>query len=93
MAMLAAAPVLPLPDVVAAEPMEPESRYIVPHTMSSTLSGLVTFEQVQETQYFVPKTTLGQKLLALRKKAVSDGMELWDEERVADEVQARRKED
>lgn len=39
---------------------------------------------------YVPRTPLGKKLLALRAKAVSAGMELLSEDEVLEEVRRRR---
>jgi len=39
---------------------------------------------------YVPRTPLGRKLLALRAKAISAGMELLSEEEVLEEVRQRR---
>ena len=42
---------------------------------------------------FVPATLLGKKLLALRKKAIAEGMKLLDEDEILEEVRRRRGEE
>ncbi|MCC5811290.1 MAG: hypothetical protein JJU06_13050 [Ectothiorhodospiraceae bacterium] len=88
MAVFAA--MLAAPGIVEAEPVESESRYVFPHAGSSTLSGLVEFEQAEDVELYRPRTELGRKLVELRQKAISEGMDLWDADRIAYEVRERR---
>ncbi|WP_290652416.1 hypothetical protein [Aquisalimonas sp.] len=76
--------------VVEAEPIETESRYVLPHAASSTLSGLVEFEQATDVEPYRPRTELGRRLVELRQQAIADGMELWDADRITQEVKERR---
>jgi len=48
------------------------------------------FEQAEDVELYRPRTELGRKLVELRQKAISEGMDLWDADRIAYEVRERK---
>jgi hypothetical protein len=64
---------------------------VVPSIGNETMSrSVIEFSFPGITEVFVPRTSLGKRLVALRRKAIQAGMKLLTEDEVLEEVRRRR---
>ena len=64
--------------------------FILPISTAKMTSNATVVSLAEWESAYVPRTPLGKKLLALRAKAVSAGMEILSEDEVLEEVRRRR---
>jgi len=64
--------------------------YTIRHTSGTAYSATVVKFASPVRRQYQPKTALGKKLVALRERAISKGMQLLDANGVAAEVKERR---
>ncbi len=70
-----------------AAQQDSEARDVLEYQRASQAAEVIPADREAE---FIPRTALGNKLLSLRTKAISAGMNLLSEEEVLEEVQRRR---
>src|SRR4030065_453315 len=64
--------------------------YIVVKIPDSSQSSITTYGIDTERKSYKPRTPLGEKLIALRKKAIAKGMLLMDAGEISEEISRRR---
>jgi hypothetical protein len=79
---------LAIPSVEIPQKMPEVKPIAVPN--SSYQACKITLWNFISQPIFRPKTDLGKKLMALREKAISEGLVLWDADQIAKEVHRRR---
>lgn len=68
----------------------PRSSYVIQRQEASSSVSRIDFGLGVAVQEYQPRTPLGKKLLAIRKRAIAKGMILLSEEEVLKEVESRR---